>query len=108
MTGKFDTHSTFPEDDIRHGWSFDDEDGAKYLTQLEDVRDVLTANGHSLAQASLAYIWALDERMVPIPGFKTVEQVQQNAAAMEFGPLTVDQVNQIGEIVGGYEQYLKA
>ncbi|MFQ5942305.1 MAG: aldo/keto reductase [Anaerolineales bacterium] len=52
-----------------------------------------------MAQGALAYIWALDERMIPIPGFRSVEQVQQNAGAMEHGPLTVDEVREVQEIV---------
>jgi aryl-alcohol dehydrogenase-like predicted oxidoreductase len=52
-----------------------------------------------MAQGALAYIWGLDERMVPIPGFKTVQQVEDNAGAMAFGPLSSDQVAQIQAIV---------
>lgn len=98
LTGKFHTQTKFPEDDIRHDWSFDDEEGGKYLDQIDRLREILTANGHSLAQAALAYIWALDERMVPIPGFKTVEQVEENAAALELGPLSAEQMEAIEEI----------
>lgn len=108
LTGKFDTNSTFPEDDIRHGWSFNDEDGAKYLTQLEALREALTANGHTLAQASLAYIWALDGCMVPIPGFKTVKQVEENAGAMELGLLSREQMQQIEEILNREEKQNKS
>ena len=56
-----------------------------------------------MAQGALAYIWALDDRMVPIPGFKSVKQVQENAGALEFGPLTEAQVKEIQTIVGKYE-----
>lgn len=100
LTGKFDAGSTFPENDIRHGISFKEGIGAERLAQLERVREVLTANGHTLAQASLAYIWALDPSMVPIPGFKSVQQVKENARAMELRPLTADQMRQIDEILG--------
>ncbi|KAA3646574.1 MAG: aldo/keto reductase [Chloroflexi bacterium] len=103
LTGKFDESSTFPEDDIRHGLSFTEGIGAERLEQLEKVREILTSNGHSLAQGSLAYIWALDERMVPIPGFKTVAQVQENAKAMELGPLEGEQVKEIQSILNGQE-----
>jgi len=41
--------------------------------------------------------------MVPIPGFKSVKQVQENATALEFGPLTETQVKEIQSIVGKYE-----
>lgn len=99
LTGKFDEESTFPEDDIRHGLSFKEGRGAQRLAQLDKVRQVLTAKGHSLAQASLAYIWALDERMVPIPGFKSAAQVEENAKAMELGPLSPEQVAEIRDIL---------
>ena len=100
LTGKFNTDSTFPEDDIRHGLNFKEGVPAERLKQLDALREVLTARGHTLAQASLAYIWALDERMVPIPGFKTVQQVKENAGALELGPLSEEQMQQINEISG--------
>jgi aryl-alcohol dehydrogenase-like predicted oxidoreductase len=56
-----------------------------------------------MAQGALAYIWALDDRMVPIPGFKSVQQVRENAGAMDFGPLTDAQVKDIQSIVSRYE-----
>jgi aryl-alcohol dehydrogenase-like predicted oxidoreductase len=56
-----------------------------------------------MAQGALAYIWGLDERMIPIPGFKSVKQVQDNAGAMEFGPLTNAQVKEVQDVVGKYE-----
>jgi aryl-alcohol dehydrogenase-like predicted oxidoreductase len=37
--------------------------------------------------------------MVPIPGFKSVQQVEQNASAMELGPLSAEQMHQIDEIL---------
>ncbi len=100
LTGKFHSDSTFPENDIRHGLNFREGVAAERLQQLEMVRDVMTANGHTLAQASLAYIWALDPNMVPIPGFRSIAQVKENAKAMELGPLSKDQVSQIHKILG--------
>jgi aryl-alcohol dehydrogenase-like predicted oxidoreductase len=41
--------------------------------------------------------------MVPIPGFKSVQQVMENAGAMQFGPLTESQVEEVQAIVGKYE-----
>ena len=100
LTGKFNADSAFPEDDIRHGLSFKEGVPAERLKQVDAMREVLTAGGHTLAQAALAYIWALDERMVPIPGFKTVQQVEENAGALELGPLSQEQMQQINEIFG--------
>lgn len=102
LTGKFNTDSTFPKDDIRHGLNFEEGVPAERLNQVDALRDVLTAGGHTLAQAALAYIWALDERMVPIPGFKTVQQVEENAGALELGPLNEEQMGEIDSILARF------
>ena len=70
---------------------------------VDELREILTSNGRTMAQGALAYIWALDERMVPIPGFKSVKQVMENAGAMKFGPLTELQVKEVQSIVTKYE-----
>jgi aryl-alcohol dehydrogenase-like predicted oxidoreductase len=36
---------------------------------------------------------------VPIPGFKTVAQVRENAGAMEFGPLSREQMQEVERIL---------
>ena len=100
LTGKFTPDSTFPKDDIRSQSNFHEEHIVKRLEVVEAMRDPLRSGGRTMAQGALAYIWAVDPRMIPIPGFKTVEQVQQNAGAMDFGPLGEDEVRQVQEIVG--------
>ncbi len=99
LTGKFSPDSTFPKDDIRSEADFHSERISRRLGVVEALREPLTSGGRTMAQGALAYIWAIDPRMIPIPGFKTVEQVQQNAGAMEFGPLSEDEVRQIQTIV---------
>jgi aryl-alcohol dehydrogenase-like predicted oxidoreductase len=103
LTGKFNVSTTFPDNDVRSGTDFSDPEIVKRLKIVDEIRDILTSNGRTMAQGALAYIWALDERMVPIPGFKSVQQVKDNAGALEFGPLTKDQVKEIGEIVARHE-----
>ena len=100
LTGKFTTTSKFPEDDIRTGINFAEGTLAERLQTVENLREALTVGGRTMAQGSLAYIWALDSNMVPIPGFKTVEQVTQNAGAMTFGPLSASEMSQVDEILG--------
>ena len=103
LTGKFSSTSTFPDNDIRSRANFSDPEIVKRLQIVDEIRDILTSNGRTMAQGALAYIWALDERMVPIPGFKSVQQVRDNAGAMELGPLTEAQMKEIQTIVGKYE-----
>ena len=99
LTGKFTTVSTFPADDIRSRSNFNEEHMVRRLEAVEALREPLTSKGRTMAQGALAYIWAIDPRMIPIPGFKTVEQVQQNAGAMEFGRLGQAEVRQVQSIV---------
>lgn len=103
LTGKFNTGSKFPDNDIRSRADFSSPEFAKRLQLVDELRDILTSNGRTMAQGALAYIWALDDRMVPIPGFKSVKQVEDNARAMEFGPLTEAQVKEVRSIVGKYQ-----
>ena len=103
LTGKFKSTSTFPDNDIRSRANFSDPEIVHRLKIVDEIRDILTSNGRTMAQGALAYIWALDERMLPIPGFKSVKQVQDNAGALEFGPLTETQVQEIQTIVGKYD-----
>lgn len=103
LTGKFTTASTFPQDDIRSQVDFNEERIIRRLEMVEALREVFTAGGRSMAQGALAYIWGLDTRMIPIPGFKTVQQVEDNANAMTYGPLSDEQVQQVKAIVAKYE-----
>jgi aryl-alcohol dehydrogenase-like predicted oxidoreductase len=105
LTGKFAPGSTFPDDDQRHTaqWHPGFRDGkptAEWLDKLASIRDVLTSSGRTLAQGALAWLWARSTKTVPIPGFKTVAQVEENAGALAHGPLTDDQVADIDEILG--------
>jgi aryl-alcohol dehydrogenase-like predicted oxidoreductase len=99
LTGKFTKDHSFADNDVRVGLSLTEGLGADRFKVVDAVRDILTANGHTLAQACLAYIWALDENMVPIPGFRTVAQVAENARALELGPLSQEQVSKANLIV---------
>jgi len=64
------------------------------------LRKILTSNSRSLAQGALAWIWGRSERTIPIPGFKSVQQADENARAMAFGPLRQEQMNEIEILLG--------
>lgn len=105
LTGKYAPSSEFPTDDVRHHaqWHPGFRDGRplrEWLDKLAAIRDVLTSGGRTLAQGALAWIWARSPVTVPIPGFKTVAQVEENCGAMEFGPLTSAQTAEIDRILG--------
>ncbi|TCC51248.1 aldo/keto reductase [Kribbella capetownensis] len=99
LTGKFDQNSTLPADDVRHGWNFRTGDQAESLRRLDAIRDVLTSDGRTLAQGALAWPWARSEAFIPIPGFKTVAQVEENAGALDHGPLTKTELAEVTTIL---------
>ena len=106
LTGKFNASSTFPHDDVRsiiHAFGLtyfkDGKPDADSLKKLDAIREILTSNDRTLAQGSLAWLWARSEVTLPIPGFKTVQQVQDNCGALEKGPLTSDQMQEIAVLM---------
>ncbi|MBC7876716.1 MAG: aldo/keto reductase [Anaerolineales bacterium] len=100
LSGKYSKNPTFPQNDVRNDkWSIE-RFFVPTLDQLDSIREILTSNGRTLVQGALAWIWARNEKTVPIPGFKTVAQVEENAKAMQFGPLTVEQMKEIDSLLG--------
>ena len=69
------------------------------LARVNAVREILTSDGRSVAQGALAWLWARSKQTLPIPGFRTVAQVEDNCGALEKGPLTGDQFQEIEEIL---------
>lgn len=102
LTGKFHAGSALPENDMRHrfGWNFRTGKQAAQLEHLEAIRAVLTQDGRTLAQGAIGWIWARHPRTLPVPGFKTVEQVEENVGALRFGPLSAEQMQTIEALLG--------
>ena len=105
LTGKITPETRFGDHDIRQkvDWFAGIKDGhanQAWLDDLSSIREILTSNGRTLAQGALAWIWGRSPNTVPIPGFRTVAQVQENARSMEFGPLTAAQMAEIDRILG--------
>ena len=99
LSGKYSKDTVFPQNDIRtDSWSRD-HFFTPTLSQLDSIREILTSQGRTLVQGALAWIWARSEKTIPIPGFKTVAQVEENARAMEFGPLTNEQMKEIDALL---------
>lgn len=99
LTGKYHADSIFAATDVRNAEWVQDGFKKPVLENLDALRDIFTSAGRSLAQGALAWIWARSEKMLPIPGIRTVAQAIENAKAMEFGPLTPEQVQEIDQIL---------
>jgi aryl-alcohol dehydrogenase-like predicted oxidoreductase len=100
LTGKYQKQTVFAENDVRtDAWSRE-HFFAPTLDKLDALRDILTSNGRTLAQGALCWILARSEKTVPIPGIRSVAQAEENARALELGPLTTEQMAQIDTLLG--------
>jgi aryl-alcohol dehydrogenase-like predicted oxidoreductase len=73
-----------------------DED---WVARVEALREVLTSDGRTPAQGALAWLWARSPRTVPIPGFRSVTQAEENAGALAKGPLTYRELTEVDRIL---------
>ncbi|GAA3810701.1 aldo/keto reductase [Streptomyces chiangmaiensis] len=107
LTGRHTSGQALGSGDIRNSppaWlpGFSQGGGAddEWLGRVEALRDVLTSDGRTPAQGALAWIWARSPRTVPIPGFRSVAQAEENAGAIAKGPLTPRQLAEADRILG--------
>ena len=94
LGGRYGASSALPADDVRGRqpewlrWFAGGRPAPGFLARVDSVRAVLTAGGRSLAQGSLAWIWAHHPRAIPLPGFRDTVQVEDNVGALGAAPLT--------------------
>lgn len=99
LTGKYSAENyktLLAMDDFRHRMA---PRFVALLHELDQVRDILTSDGRTLSQGALAWVWARSKRSIPIPGFRTFEQVKENIEAVNYGPLTEEQMDQIDSVL---------
>ncbi|MBB4228245.1 aldo/keto reductase [Rhizobium mongolense] len=107
LSGKFTPEKTVGATDVRAtslDWMVYFKDGRiapEFAARLEAVRDLLATGGRTLTQGALAWLWARSPRTLPIPGFRTVAQVEENAGALEKGPLPRDVMARIDAALAG-------
>jgi aryl-alcohol dehydrogenase-like predicted oxidoreductase len=101
LTGKIQAGHHFDPTDmrLRFGWDLVQGKQAKHLKTLGALRECLTTGGRTLAQGALGWLWAIHPNLVPIPGFKTVIQVQENVGAMQFGALPASTMLEIEAVL---------
>jgi len=96
LTGKFTAETTFPEGDVRKGWT-SPEHKSNFLRDLERAETLrLLANGRTMSQAALAYALAHPAVSTVIPGAKTPQQVAENVGAADRS-LTEAEMRQVAE-----------
>ncbi len=106
LSGKIDQKSRLASNDIRSrppDWLPYFEDGGSadryWANKLDAIRQILTSEGRTLVQGALAWIWAREATAIPIPGMRTVAQVEENAGAIAKGALTALQLAEIDHLL---------
>jgi aryl-alcohol dehydrogenase-like predicted oxidoreductase len=91
LGGKYAAGHRFATDDVRSqnadwmAWFRNGSVAPDIEKRLARVRDLLTSGGRTMAQGALAWLWAQDARVVPLPGFRTVAQVEDHLGALAKG-----------------------
>jgi len=97
LTGKFNRHSRFSEDDHR-SMNLSPEKLDQYLNELEKSRPLFDRYPEqSMAQVSLRFCLSHEACHVAIPGAKTSRQVLDNCAASDLGPLPPEDIPTSGK-----------
>ena len=95
LTGKYDQSTAFGGDDVRiTSWSMEHY-FTPTLEKLDALRSILTSGGRTLAQGALCWILTRSQKTIPIPGIRSVSQLQENAAALQAGLFTPEQMDQV-------------
>ena len=105
LSGKFTADSRLSDDDVRGiapEWLRYFRDGRpapEWLERVDAVREILTAGGRSAAAGALGWNLARSARTIPIPGVRTVAQVEDNLSALDRGPLSAEQLADPGLVL---------
>ncbi|BDZ46891.1 aldo/keto reductase [Naasia aerilata] len=86
-----------PDDFRRHNPRFAGENLERNIGIVEHVDRVATEVGATPAQVALAWLLAQGEDIVPIPGTKRVERLEENVAAADI-TLTAEQLADLGSL----------
>jgi aryl-alcohol dehydrogenase-like predicted oxidoreductase len=105
LSGRYRPDALPGADDVRRNSAWQDffDAGAmdRWLERIAAVRAELESDGRSLVQGALGWIWARSPATLPLPGFRTVAQVEENAGAAAHGPLPPGSMERIRELLGG-------
>ena len=98
LTGRWSPETKLEDGDPRAKW-FEHEDFIKVVVCAQQIEPYLTCDGRSTVQGALGWIWARSPLTIPLPGFRNMEQIQVLIQAQKFGPLPLDAMQKIAELV---------
>jgi aryl-alcohol dehydrogenase-like predicted oxidoreductase len=112
LSGQIRTVDDFAADDFRrHSPRFQGENFAKNLAVLDQVIAIAEGKGVTPSQLALAWVLAQGEDIVPIPGTRRMDNLEENVTAVEI-ELTEDDLTAIDAVapvgVAAGERYAPA
>lgn len=97
LTGKIDPTTMFPEGDIRNTLPRFQEEALQHnMALLELVKSMAERKNVSPAQIALGWLLAQKPFIVPIPGTRKLERLEENIGAVNV-ELTTDEVKELTE-----------
>lgn len=103
LSGKYRSPDQLPTGDVRREtplWDYFTHAGMpRRLRQLAAVHEELRADGRTLIQGALAYVWARSRRAVALGGVRTPEHAREQAGALAHGPLSPAQIDTIDRLL---------
>lgn len=98
LTGKYNESNKIADNRMLAGVDFSQERYRKINSKFQDLKEIMEREGRTLIQGQLYYLMATSNTTIPIPGAKTVKQIEENAGALEFGPLKPNAVKEVNEL----------
>jgi aryl-alcohol dehydrogenase-like predicted oxidoreductase len=99
LTGQIRSLADLPEDDWRRTNPRFQEDALhENLTLADRVRELAADRGVTPAQLALAWVMAKGDDIVPIPGTKSPQRLEENAAAAEID-LSPEDVRELDDAI---------
>jgi aryl-alcohol dehydrogenase-like predicted oxidoreductase len=98
LTGRFRSADDLPDGDFRKvNPRFEGENFGRNLEIVDRVEEIADERGVTAGQLALAWVLAQGEDVVPIPGTKHIQYLEQNVAATEI-ELSDDELRRIDEV----------
>ncbi|MFS0715718.1 aldo/keto reductase [Arthrobacter sp. 1P04PC] len=98
LTGQLRSEDDFAPDDFRrHSPRFQGENFTRNLELVDRVTELATAKGCTPAQLALAWLLAQGEHIVPIPGTKKRDRLQENLGVVDV-ELTAEDLARLEEL----------
>jgi aryl-alcohol dehydrogenase-like predicted oxidoreductase len=99
LTAKITSVEDLAEDDWRRGMPrFERENFARNMELVEKIRAIAARKGCTPAQLALAWVLAQGDDIVPIPGTKRRQYLEENVGALDVR-LTPEELTEIGSLI---------